>query len=120
MDAIDEVGDMVVEAVEAKAKRPKRAPARKKGMTAEAAYSAAAVFRQLGDPGRIRILACLAEGPRNVGDIVGCVEGAQAAVSHHLKLMLLGGVVTQRREGKHSFYTLSDLGRKLSAVVSQI
>lgn len=68
----------------------------------------AKLFRGLGDPTRLRILTMLQERERSVSALVeelGCFQGR---VSSHLACLRWCGLVEVRREGRQSFYRLSD------------
>jgi ArsR family transcriptional regulator len=74
-----------------------------------------AVFDLLGDPSRLKIVLSLAEyGELHVsaicdmlGQIKPGVKYSQPAVSHHLTLMRMVGLVGFRRDGKHNYYHLA-------------
>jgi DNA-binding transcriptional ArsR family regulator len=76
-----------------------------------ALYSAAQVARLVGDPTRLRILFELEGGEKDVGMIVQAVQMGQPAVSHHLTLLKLSGLVTPTRAGKHNIYALTPSGK---------
>jgi ArsR family transcriptional regulator, zinc-responsive transcriptional repressor len=65
------------------------------------------LFRLLSDRTRLNILLALAEGERNVSSL--CLELAlpQPTVSHHLGLLRVNNIITNRRKGKQVFYSLS-------------
>ena len=73
-----------------------------------------AVFKLLADPSRLKIVFALAEyGELHVSalcDMLGQGEHntkySQPAVSHHLTLMRMIGLVGFRRDGKHNYYHL--------------
>lgn len=69
------------------------------------------IFKLLADESRLRLVLALAEqGEMNVSTLCGLLHTKQPAVSHHLKLLNLSGLVEFRREGKHNYYRLdSDL-----------
>jgi DNA-binding transcriptional ArsR family regulator len=71
----------------------------------------AQIFKLLADESRLRLVLALAdEGEMNVSTLCGLLHTKQPAVSHHLKLLNLSGLVEFRREGKHNYYRLeSDL-----------
>jgi DNA-binding transcriptional ArsR family regulator len=71
----------------------------------------AQIFKLLADESRLRLVLALAdEGEMNVSTLCGLLHTKQPAVSHHLKLLHLSGLVEFRREGKHNYYRLdSDL-----------
>ena len=65
------------------------------------------VFKLLADETRLRILIYLArEGELNVTELCERLEQSQPAVSHHLALMRVAGIIEPRREGKHNFYSV--------------
>ena len=65
-----------------------------------------------------RLLTLLTEGGHNVGEICEALGGqSQPAVSHHLALLRLSGLVSPSREGKFNFYELTEQGRTLTQAV---
>lgn len=74
----------------------------------EACRDAAAIFRALGDPGRMQILTLLLDRELCVTEIAAVVGDSMPAVSQRLKLLRSERVVAQRREGKHVYYSLAD------------
>jgi ArsR family transcriptional regulator len=67
----------------------------------------AALFKLLGDPHRLQLLTHLARhGKANVSGLSRAVGQTPAAVSHHLKLLRLGGLVDYRRETHSNRYSL--------------
>lgn len=81
---------------------------------------AAILLKQVSDPTRLQAIAMLAEGERHVGAICDELNMSQPAVSHHLALLRHGGIIQPRREGKNSFYGLTEAGERLAAVVEAI
>jgi DNA-binding transcriptional ArsR family regulator len=75
-----------------------------------------AMFRLLTDKTRLNILMILAEGERNVTSLCGLLKLPQPTVSHHLGLLRMNNVITNRRAGKQVFYGLN--GRIDAAVHS--
>ena len=71
----------------------------------------ARVFHSLGDKTRLRIMALLSEGEMNVTALQKKLRLSQAAVSGHLRLLLVGGLVENRRDGRRIFYSLADLSK---------
>jgi len=71
----------------------------------------ARVFHSLGDKTRLRIMALLAEGERNVTAICNKLRLPQSSVSYHLELLRVGGMVQTRRDGKQIFYSHADLSK---------
>ena len=66
------------------------------------------LFKLFGDGTRIKILYCLFEKELGVGDIAAKIGLSQSAVSHQLKVLRDGKLVTNRRDGKVIFYRLAD------------
>jgi len=67
----------------------------------------AQIFKLLADESRLRLVLALAEeGEMNVSTLCGMLHTKQPAVSHHLKLLNLSGLVEFRRDGKHNYYRL--------------
>ena len=67
-----------------------------------------AVFKLLSDRNRLKIMLALAEqGQMNVTDLCKMLGQSQPAVSHHLTLMRMVGLVGYDRNGKHNFYYLA-------------
>jgi DNA-binding transcriptional ArsR family regulator len=69
--------------------------------------SAVALFRSLGDPARLAIVAQLAEGEARVVDLTHILGLAQSTVSKHLACLRDCGLVNYRAEGRQSYYALS-------------
>ena len=68
---------------------------------------AAALFRSLGDPGRLAILRRLAVGPARVVDLVAALGLAQSTVSKHLACLRDCGLVTSEPVGRASLFRLA-------------
>lgn len=67
-----------------------------------------AVFKMLSDKSRLKIVLALAEqGPMHVSALCQMLGQTQPAVSHHLTLMRIVGLVNYDRSGKHNFYYLA-------------
>ncbi len=70
--------------------------------------SLSSFFKMFGDTTRLRILFLLAEGELCVGDLAALMDMTTSAISHQLKLLKSGELVSFRREGKTLFYALAD------------
>src|SRR3954447_14170233 len=69
----------------------------------------AQVFKLLSDETRLRILFYLALSENrelHVTDLCHRLGQSQPAVSHHLALLRVSGLIESRREGKHNFYSV--------------
>ncbi len=86
----------------------------------EEAARLAAMFRLLADPTRTRILFALADGEeRYVCDLAKAVEMPESSVSHALRLLRIAGVVKNRRDGRHIYYSLDDAHIEMLLEVSR-
>jgi ArsR family transcriptional regulator len=65
------------------------------------------VFKLLADETRLKILfMLLREGELHVSALCDRLEQSQPAVSHHLALLRVAGLISPRRDGKHNFYSV--------------
>ena len=65
------------------------------------------VLRAAAEETRLRILLYLAQnGELHVTDLCNRLNQSQPAVSHHLALLRVSGLIESRREGKHNFYSV--------------
>ncbi len=66
------------------------------------------VFKLLADRSRLKIVLALAQdGELNVTALCELLGQSQPAVSHHLTLMRMVGLVGYRRDGKHNYYHIA-------------
>jgi ArsR family transcriptional regulator len=73
----------------------------------QAVRDLAQVFKLLSDETRLRILLYLAQNSElHVTDLCHRLGQSQPAVSHHLALLRVSGLIESRREGKHNFYSV--------------
>jgi ArsR family transcriptional regulator len=71
--------------------------------------AAAARFRLLGDPVRLRLLNALLErGEATVQDLAEAAGQSHQNASKHLRLLADGGLVGARRDGVFSVYRVTD------------
>lgn len=65
------------------------------------------LFKLLSDDTRLRILYYLTQRQElHVRALCDLLDESQPAVSHHLALLRVAGLIDRRREGKHNFYGL--------------
>lgn len=65
------------------------------------------VFKLLADETRLKILFMLIrERELHVSALCERLEQSQPAVSHHLALLRVAGLISARRDGKHNFYSV--------------
>ena len=79
-------------------------------------HRAATLLKQVSDPTRLQVIRLLSEGESHVGGLCSQFKMSQPAVSHHLAILLVGGIVDRRRQGKNNFYSLTDTGFRLSNI----
>jgi len=65
-------------------------------------------FRVLGEPMRICLLDALREAPATVGELQRATGASQQNVSKHLGVLLRSGLVSRRKEGNFSLYSIAD------------
>lgn len=65
------------------------------------------LFKLLADETRLRIMNYLMQADElNVRTLCRLLRQSQPAVSHHLALLRVAGIIECRRDGKHNFYHL--------------
>jgi ArsR family transcriptional regulator len=67
---------------------------------------AATLFHALSDPTRLSILETLRSGEHCVCELQGGLDAAQSRLSFHLRVLREAGLVTDRKEGRWSYYSL--------------
>ena len=77
-------------------------------LDAATAREVAQMMQALATPSRVRILGCLREAPRPVGELAAAVEMEQSAVSHQLRILRHLGLVIGERRGRNVIYALHD------------
>lgn len=75
------------------------------------------LFRVLGDSSRVKILFQIFTTEMCVSDVAKTLCMTESAVSHHLRILKMSGLVKRRREGKTIFYALND--DHVRAIISQ-
>jgi DNA-binding transcriptional ArsR family regulator len=75
-----------------------------------AAYQSGKAWDALGDASRRAIVACLAERPRAVGELASELPISRPAVSQHLKVLKLAGLVDEHAQGTRRIYRLNPAG----------
>jgi ArsR family transcriptional regulator, lead/cadmium/zinc/bismuth-responsive transcriptional repressor len=74
----------------------------------EKAAQVAELFATLGDASRVRIIAALIAGEKNVSSLTELAGISQSAVSHHLRILRQMRFVKARKDGREVFYRLDD------------
>ena len=87
----------------------KRSEFLQKGLEYDPQFHAVAeLFKQLGDPTRVRIFWILSHCEECVINISAMLRMSSPAISHHLRVLRDCGLVTSRREGKEVYYRIAD------------
>jgi ArsR family transcriptional regulator len=74
--------------------------------TAKSRARSAVLFHALSDETRLELLDRLRSGEQCVCDLQSLVGAAQSRLSFHLKVLRDAGLVTDRKEGRWSYYTI--------------
>jgi len=72
----------------------------------------AQLFHALSDETRIRILARLRDGERCVCELTEALDAAQSRLSFHLKTLKDAGLVTDRPDGRWTYYATAPDARE--------
>lgn len=69
--------------------------------------AASLLFRALGDDVRLQLVQLIREnGELCAADLLKSVSIVQSTLSHHMKILCESGVVSCRRQGKWSYYSI--------------
>ena len=85
----------------------------------------AKVFKAFCDETRLMVLELLQSGEKCACVLLEEVNVGQSTLSHHMKILIDSGIVNARKEGKWTYYSISDSGAavakdlliKLTAIV---
>ena len=66
------------------------------------------ICKSLGHPLRLEIVDRLNKGEASASGLIDDLEISKASLSKHMSLLLHGGIVESRREGRQIFYRLTD------------
>ncbi|HEY9428110.1 MAG TPA: metalloregulator ArsR/SmtB family transcription factor [Gemmatimonadaceae bacterium] len=69
-------------------------------------HRAVTLFHALSDETRLSILDMLRDGERCVCELQEELDAAQSRLSFHLRVLREAGLVTDRREGRWSYYSI--------------
>lgn len=67
---------------------------------------AAEVFRVMSAPMRLKIIASLCNGEKNVTELLQEIDTTQPNMSQHLNTLFTAGVLGKRREGVQIYYRI--------------
>lgn len=91
-------------------------------MTPDQGNDLAEMFRLLGEPNRLRLVAACLDGPRTVTELTHAIGASQSLVSHHLRLLRSARLLRQTRSGKNVLYDLPDchVGAMLTNMIEHV
>ncbi len=72
------------------------------------AQHVAELFSVLGDTSRVKIIAALLNGPRNVQALADAVGISPSGISHHMRSLRQMQLVRSHKQGRQVFYALDD------------
>jgi DNA-binding transcriptional ArsR family regulator len=64
------------------------------------------VFAALSNPARREVLRLLLDGPKTVGEMAEHFDMRRPSLSEHLKVLRDAGLASERKSGRHRFYSL--------------
>lgn len=64
-------------------------------------------LKAISDPNRLRIICLLSQGERCACEVDGALGISQQLASHHLNVLKERGLLSVRREGTSSYYSVS-------------
>ncbi|MGN0688058.1 MAG: ArsR/SmtB family transcription factor [Oscillospiraceae bacterium] len=70
----------------------------------------AVVFKAFCDENRVKILQLLLDGEKCACKLLEEMNITQPTLSHHMRILIDSGIVSGRKEGKWTHYSLSDEG----------
>lgn len=81
----------------------------------------AKVFKAFCDETRLKVLEHLQGGEKCACVLLEKVNVGQPTLSHHMKILVESGVVNARKQGKWTYYSISESGRdNASALLTQL
>lgn len=76
--------------------------------------SIAQIFKALCDENRVRIMKQLCSGEKCACKLLDELNISQPTLSHHMKILCDSGLVTGRKEGKWTHYSLCEEGCRIA------
>ena len=65
------------------------------------------ICKALGDPNRLKIIKLLTDGEQCACKLLEDFQITQPTLSHHMKILSETGLVSVRKEGKWTYYSIS-------------
>ena len=73
-------------------------------------FEDAKIFKAFCDETRLMVLSLLQSGEKCACELLEEVHVNQSTLSHHMKILIESGIVTARKEGKWTHYSISVSG----------
>ena len=70
----------------------------------------ATIFKAFCDENRIKIIKLLRSGEKCACKLLDEINVTQPTLSHHMKILCDAGIVVGRKEGKWTYYSISEKG----------
>jgi len=70
----------------------------------------AKIFMAFSDITRLKVLELLRSGEQSASALREMVGSGQSTLSHHMKILLESGIVTSRKLGKWTYYSICETG----------
>ncbi len=86
----------------------------RKGLPMEDFKRIEEIFKAFCDESRLRIINSLRTGEKCACTLLEEVPVAQSTLSHHMKILLDSGIVSRRKDGKWTYYSLSESGCEMT------
>lgn len=75
----------------------------------------AKVFKAFCDENRLQVLEMLRSGEKCACVLLEKLQISQSTLSHHMKILCDSGIVASRRDGKWTYYSISEAGSRKAA-----
>lgn len=72
----------------------------------------ARVFKAFCDENRLQVLGMLRSGEKCACVLLEQLQISQSTLSHHMKILCDSGIVTARKDGKWTYYSISQEGSR--------
>ncbi len=87
---------------------------------ADQVKSLSVLLKLVSEESRLEILCILCLGEHCVCEIMEHVDMSQSLISHHLKDLRDGNIVSNEKKGVRVYYSLTDKGKKIINLLFQI
>jgi len=68
------------------------------------------IYKAFCDENRLQVISQLAQGERCACDLLEQIHISQSTLSHHMQILIESGIVTSRKSGKWTYYSLDEVG----------